>query len=102
MTTSGARAKSLFGAKFTCDTFSSWQCEKPSENMEELNDINFLAVIEGRDFEHSLKKIVSILFHALLNLSPMGIHRKGSELDDTRTNSLIFAHRVSRSFTSHP
>ena len=28
--------------------------------MEDLNDINFLAVIEGRDYEHSLKKIVSI------------------------------------------
>ena len=76
--------------------------ENPAKIWEELNNINFLAVIEGRDFEHSLKKIVSMLFHALFNLSPMGIHRKGSELDDTRTNSLIFAHRVSRSFTSHP
>ena len=35
--------------------------------MEELSDINFLAVIEGRDYEHSLKKIVSIsIFHPVL------------------------------------
>ena len=30
--------------------------------MEELADINFLAVIEGQDYEKSLKKIVSNSF----------------------------------------
>ena len=30
--------------------------------MEELADINFLAVIEGQDYEKSLKKIVSTSF----------------------------------------
>ena len=30
--------------------------------MEDLQDINFLAVIEGQDYEESLPKIVSILF----------------------------------------
>ena len=28
--------------------------------MEELSDINFLAVIEGQDYEKSLQKIVSV------------------------------------------
>ena len=30
--------------------------------MEELQDINFLATIEGQDYEESLRKIVSIAF----------------------------------------
>lgn len=30
--------------------------------MEDLQDINFLAVVEGQDYEESLRKIVSILF----------------------------------------
>ena len=65
--------------------------------MEDLSDINFLAVIEGRDYEHSLKKIVSIhLFvciHVLLRLL-----YKGTSIFPL---ILVFlAHRALRSFTS--
>ena len=30
--------------------------------MEELGDINFLAIIEGQDYEKSLQKIVSLIY----------------------------------------
>ena len=46
-----------------------------TERMEELQDINFLATIEGQDYEESLRKIVSIFysFHSKLNFTQQGL-----------------------------
>ena len=54
--------------------------------MEDLNDINFLAVIEGRDYEHSLKKIVSIL--SFVHFHVFHSYLQGNE--GISTNSRIF------------
>ena len=38
--------------------------------MEDLKDINFLATIEGQDYEESLRKIVSnLVFSDIFNIS---------------------------------
>ena len=47
--------------------------------MEDLKDINFLAVVEGQDYEESLRKIVSILFFLVppkLNFPLVGFHQR--------------------------
>ena len=62
--TSGACAG--FPALFFCDTHIS-KCTSMSLHqisdltMEDLNEINFQCIIEGKNYEESLKKIVSIL-----------------------------------------
>ena len=63
--TSGPRARHFWWENFTCDTQQvsrACQLGRIYLEMEELADINFLAVIEGQDYEKSLKKIISTSF----------------------------------------
>ena len=52
----------VFFLLFSCDTQKFLELDAPKRGpskMEDLQDINFLATIEGQDYEESLRKIIS-------------------------------------------
>ena len=51
--------------------FLTFPCQRPLFDMEGMEEANFLAIIEGQDYEATLKKIVSISLHNFTLLTPL-------------------------------